>query len=253
MTYLEKYLQDHPECSYADFAIESGCPGMYYPSGRRASDNCPEYHPDCAACWRTEMPTETPTIKDSGNRTEFASGAVRDLQEGKGRCDLLPLDMIAEFLRREYGEDTCQVLDCIDKYQKTADNRHLAMALYYFGMDDRGWDKPTMLLEVAKHFEAGAKKYGERNWEKGIPVRCYIDSAIRHYLKWLRGDTDEPHDRAFCWNIICAAWTARHKPDLNEYEPKHSAPHTCASCGAVIPEGIDVCPNCERGDDNGEA
>lgn len=29
-------------------------------------------------------------ILDSGNRTEFESGAVRDIQEGKGRCDLLP-------------------------------------------------------------------------------------------------------------------------------------------------------------------
>lgn len=29
-------------------------------------------------------------IKDSGNRREFDSGAVRDIAEGKGRCDLLP-------------------------------------------------------------------------------------------------------------------------------------------------------------------
>ena len=29
-------------------------------------------------------------IKDSGNRREFETGAVRDIQEGKGRCDLLP-------------------------------------------------------------------------------------------------------------------------------------------------------------------
>lgn len=36
---------------------------------------------------RKEMNME---IKDSGNREEFKSGAVRDMQEGKGRCDLLP-------------------------------------------------------------------------------------------------------------------------------------------------------------------
>lgn len=29
-------------------------------------------------------------IKDSGNRTEFPSGAVRDMAKGKGRMDLLP-------------------------------------------------------------------------------------------------------------------------------------------------------------------
>ena len=30
-------------------------------------------------------------IKDSGDRTEFESGAVRDSAEGKGRCDLVPI------------------------------------------------------------------------------------------------------------------------------------------------------------------
>jgi hypothetical protein len=70
---------------------------------------------------------------------------------------------------------------------------------------------------VSKHFEEGCKKYGERNWQKGIPTHCYIDSAVRHYLKWLRGDTDEPHDRAFAWNLLCCIWTCEHMPELNEY------------------------------------
>lgn len=33
-------------------------------------------------------------IKDSGNRRQFSSGAVRDIAEGKGRMDLMPLDII---------------------------------------------------------------------------------------------------------------------------------------------------------------
>ena len=66
------------------------------------------------------------------------------------------------------------------------------------------------------------KKYGENNWQKGIPVHCYIDSAVRHYLKFLRGDQDEPHDRAFAWNIMCAIWTCEHKPELNEYKAKET-------------------------------
>ena len=36
-------------------------------------------------------------IKDSGERREFQSGAVRDIQEGKGRCDLLPLDVVLKW------------------------------------------------------------------------------------------------------------------------------------------------------------
>ena len=36
------------------------------------------------------------TLKDSGKRQEFATGAVRDIQEGKGRYDLLPPEAIRE-------------------------------------------------------------------------------------------------------------------------------------------------------------
>lgn len=144
-------------------------------------------------------------IADSGNRTEFASGAVRDIQEGKGRCDLLPLELL--------GGAVAENIACFQEFGKLG---FLELAILGF-MEERNWDVCTMLLEVAIHFEEGAKKYGERNWQKGIPVVRYVDSAIRHYLKWKRGDQDEPHDRAFCWNILCAAWTCKHMPELNDY------------------------------------
>jgi hypothetical protein len=150
----------------------------------------------------------TPHILDSGDRTEFPSGAVRDMRVGKGRCDLLPLDVVATQLdNASHCPDG--VLMSIYSFQKHGDERSLYTALSSFCIT-REWDDPTMLLEVAKHFEEGAKKYGDNNWQKGIPVNCYIDSAVRHYLKYLRGDQDEPHDRAFCWNILCCIWTVKH-------------------------------------------
>lgn len=158
-------------------------------------------------------------IQDSGNRREFDSGAVRDIQEGKGRCDLLPLGIIAEFMR-----DT-QVLPWIDMFMKENNTQYLWNALDLFqykafNMTDMVTTEQRLantMLEVAKHFEEGSKKYGERNWEKGIPTHCYIDSALRHYFKWLRGDKDEPHHRAFCWNILCCIWTCHNIPELNDY------------------------------------
>lgn len=33
-------------------------------------------------------------IMDSGERRRFSTGAVRDIADGKGRCDLLPLDVV---------------------------------------------------------------------------------------------------------------------------------------------------------------
>lgn len=152
-------------------------------------------------------------ILDSGDRTEFETGAVRDMHEGKGRCDLLPLDVVSEL----FGDNQPNVFTRINQFQKSSDVVYLRIALDDFNKS-HGWNIHTMILEVAKHFEEGAKKYGDNNWRKGIPVRCYIDSAIRHYVKWLRGDQDEPHDRAFCWNIMCAMWTCINKPELNDYK-----------------------------------
>lgn len=143
-------------------------------------------------------------IKDSGDRTEFATGAVRDMREGKGRCDLMPLEVVGAWLCDD-------ILDKIAEFKSYSNNTvYLYAALNYFSEEAYGAtygdSKYTMLLEVAKHFEEGAKKYGENNWQKGIPPKCYIDSAVRHYLKWRRGDKDEPHDRAFVWNLMCCIW-----------------------------------------------
>ena len=152
-------------------------------------------------------------LKDSGMRQEFDTGAVRDVTEGKGRCDLLPLDVISELLKREYAY--ADIFALIDKFMATMDEEYLYKAILKFGKI-RYRNTPDMLLELAIHFEDGCKKYGERNWEKGMPVQRYMDSGIRHYLKWLRGDEDEPHDRAFVWNMVCAIWTLKHKGEDND-------------------------------------
>lgn len=144
-------------------------------------------------------------IKDSGNRREFPSGAVRDIDGGKGRCDLLPLDVVSEVLN-----DTIFKLVC--KYTETGDKSQLVEAIKQFA-ERRYESLHTAMLEVSIHYKEGCAKYGERNWQKGIPLHCYIDSAVRHYIKWLRGDTDENHARAFIWNILGAIWTQDHCPD----------------------------------------
>lgn len=148
-------------------------------------------------------------IKDSGNRRKFESGAVRDIQEGKGRCDLMPLDVIAKILRDP-------IIAFIDDFMQSDDVLLLYRVIRYF-MEQVYPDKATALLELSIHFEEGAKKYGDNNWQKGIPVSCYIDSAVRHYLKYCRGDNDERHDRAFMWNIVCCIWetSKRHMEEID--------------------------------------
>jgi len=157
-----------------------------------------------------ESNDEVVILKDSGERTSFKTGAVRDAQTGKGRCDLLPLDIVGHVI------NSFELL-YIETFKETKDVSYLYSAIKEF-CTASSIDVHTMMLEVSKHFESGAIKYGENNWKKGIDLHYYINSAVRHYLKHRRGDVDEPHDRAFVWNVLCAAWTITHKPELDDIQ-----------------------------------
>ena len=112
------------------------------------------------------------TIKDSGERTQFQSGAVRDMHEGKGRFDLLPM--------------------CV-------------------------------LLRLARHYENGCIKYGDRNWEKGIPCHSFADSAMRHLVKYMDGQTNEDHLIAAIWNLCGLAWTEEKHPEMMDIPARQNA------------------------------
>ena len=221
MTFLEKLKIEHPErISETCLAGVVGCPYHYK---YEPVPYCAHIDEDCTACWNREMPEaetekkreelcvwcenskceecpiykivdfaevcdfesmpkerldelyeairtakkktepEAHAIKDSGNRREFETGAVRDIQEGKGRMDLLP------------------------------------------------W---AAIIEVSKHCENGAKKYGEHNVEKGIPLHSLCDSAARHFAKFMDGQTDEDHLLAATWNLLWAVEMRLKKPEM---------------------------------------
>lgn len=94
--------------------------------------------------------------KDSGTRQSFDSGAVRDIQIGKGRFDLI---------------------------------------------------SPIAIRRLAGVYERGAVKYGDRNWEKGIPCSRLMDSALRHMFQFIEGLRDEDHLAQAAWNIIAIIHT----------------------------------------------
>jgi hypothetical protein len=72
------------------------------------------------------------------------------------------------------------------------------------------------LLRLAKQYEAGAKKYNDRNWEKGIPMSAMMDSAIRHIFKYMDGWTDEDHLCAAAWNVLGAMWMEEKRPEMQD-------------------------------------
>ena len=62
---------------------------------------------------------------------------------------------------------------------------------------------PRAMKELAIHFQNGGARYGDRNWEKGMPLSWFLDSAHRHGFSVAAGETDENHAVAAAWNWLC--------------------------------------------------
>lgn len=60
---------------------------------------------------------------------------------------------------------------------------------------------PIVMERKAALLERGAVKYDDRNWEKGMPLSVYMDSALRHTFKFQEGHRDEDHLIAAIWNL----------------------------------------------------
>ncbi|NBX72707.1 MAG: hypothetical protein EBQ89_00210, partial [Alphaproteobacteria bacterium] len=63
---------------------------------------------------------------------------------------------------------------------------------------------PIGLREVARACAEGAQKYGDWNWEKGMPVNDLLNHAIAHIYQFLAGDRSEPHLGHAAWNMLAA-------------------------------------------------
>ena len=62
---------------------------------------------------------------------------------------------------------------------------------------------PLALTRLARVMEEGAQKYGDRNWEGGIPMSRFLDSTLRHLCQYLCEDDEEDHLGQALWNLHC--------------------------------------------------
>lgn len=74
---------------------------------------------------------------------------------------------------------------------------------------------PDFLWALAEHYGKGARKYDDRNWERGYKWSLTTDALERHYRQWLLGeDTDAEtgtsHLIAMAWHVIALWWFHRH-------------------------------------------
>ena len=76
------------------------------------------------------------------------------------------------------------------------------------------------LEELARWYEAGAEKYGDRNWEKGISVKDCMNRMARHSAKACNGWMDEgpfAHLAAVMWNAAAAITGIKRNPYGNDF------------------------------------
>ena len=58
------------------------------------------------------------------------------------------------------------------------------------------------LQQIALRLEEGSKKYGPKDWNKGIPQSMLLDSTLRHLVQFMKGEKDENHLVASATNIL---------------------------------------------------
>jgi len=56
-------------------------------------------------------------------------------------------------------------------------------------------------LRFGYHMTTGARKYGDKNWELGMPTDQYLESVDRHLAQYLSGDRSEDHLSAIIFGI----------------------------------------------------
>lgn len=158
-------------------------------------------------------------VLDGGQRTQFAGGGVREIDPTKGRCDLIYNSFFTD-ITHDF------IFNFIEQFVRTGDKFYLIKATSQ--IIDTFYDCwQDAYLDLSKHYANGANKYAERNMEKGLPFHSMVDSALRHYVKALRGDEDENHKAAVIWNLTTLMYMVENKPEMNDLpykntlKPKH--------------------------------
>ena len=75
---------------------------------------------------------------------------------------------------------------------------------------------PIGLRRLAETYAEGAKKFGQFNWENGMPAIDLLNHAIAHIYNFLGGDRSEDHLGHATWNLIGAMHSIEQWPHLNQ-------------------------------------
>lgn len=60
----------------------------------------------------------------------------------------------------------------------------------------------SALRRLAELYARGAEKYGEGNYERGMPFKRVVASLLRHTFAYMVGERTEDHLAAVAWNAF---------------------------------------------------
>lgn len=178
MTCREKLAMEHP--GGLDNECLGGCNGCPHTYGyAQEPEWCKMTEEICRKCWDREV-EEVETQADAEVKTEVETEVENGIKSS-GDMTVFASGAVRD---KKTGKGRCDLLPA------------------------------CVLLRLAKHYERGAEKYGEYNWQKGIPCHSFVDSALRHLFKYMDGQTNEDHLIAAIWNLCGLAWTEEKLPEL---------------------------------------
>jgi hypothetical protein len=73
---------------------------------------------------------------------------------------------------------------------------------------------PIGLRRLAETCAEGARKYGDHNWQKGIPASVMVNHAIRHIWLWIQGDDGDDHLAHAAWNLLAVCHFEEAMPEM---------------------------------------
>jgi len=116
---------------------------------------------------------------------------------------------------------------------------------------------PVAMRRLAEVCAEGATKYGDFNWEKGLPVADLLNHGLRHLFLYLGGNRDEDHLGHSLWNVAAAVHSEECWPELNAgtlRRPGRKPP--MAEDKVVVPEfyttGVVIPDDDDRGEEGHE-
>lgn len=129
-------------------------------------------------------------IRDSGERETFETGYQRDIQAGKVRFDLIPIETLIQMQADETG---------VEEFPVDTSNPPIVHWLPIEETDEELIPE-LVINRLAGHYHKGAQKYGRNNYLNGAPFSRMYASLLRHVYQWAAGDTGEDHLAAILWN-----------------------------------------------------